>query len=329
MVRVNVIGWNNGVGLVRDMRLLAEVLSDAGFAVTLTSLRRGKLRKWFGPPILRLRLLWYRLSGSFEARRFDISIMLEHVRPEFLPFARRNLLVPNPEWFDARDARHVAAIDLVLTKTRHGTRALSQLGVPTRYIGFTSVDRWREGVHKEVAFFHLAGRSARKGTRRLIELWRRHPDWPPLTVLQHPSEAQPQEDIPNVNHRIDYLDDDELARLQNSHMFHLCPSETEGFGHYIAEAMSARAVTVTLDAEPMNELVQPERGMLIPARPLGKQNLAVTFDFDDAAMESTIEALLSLDASQLAAIGRNARAWYEDNDRSFRAAVVSALRGID
>ncbi|MCL1633546.1 glycosyl transferase family 1 [Luteimonas sp. SX5] len=328
MVRVNVIGWDNGVGLARDMRLLADVLSDAGFAVTLTSLRRGKLRKWFGPPIVRLRLLWYRLSGRFEARRFDVNLMLEHVRPEFLPFARRNLLVPNPEWFDARDARHVGDIDLALTKTRHGTRVLAALGVPTRYIGFTSVDRWREGVQKEVAFFHLAGRSARKGTRRLIELWRRHPEWPLLTILQHPSVAQIQEKVANIDHRVDYLTDDELADLQNSHMFHLCPSETEGFGHYIAEAMSARAVTVTLDAEPMNELVQPERGMLVLARPLAKQNLAVTFDFDDAAMESTIEALRGMDVSQLVAMGRNARAWYEDNDESFRAAVVAAMRGI-
>ncbi len=329
MVRVNVIGWDNGVGLARDMRLLADVLSDAGFAVTLTSLRRGKLRKWFGPQLVRLRLQWYRLSGRFDERRYDINLMLEHVRPEFLPFARRNLLVPNPEWFDARDARHVDAIDLALTKTRHGTRAFTALGVPTRYVGFTSVDRRREGVQKEMAFFHLAGRSARKGTRRLIELWRRHPDWPPLTILQHPSEAQLQEKVDNIDHRVDYLTDDELADLQNAHMFHLCPSETEGFGHYIAEAMSAGAVTVTLDAEPMNELVQPERGMLVRAMPSGRQNLAVTFDFDDAAMESTIEALRGMDISQLVAMGRSARVWFEDNDKSFRVAVVAALRGLD
>ncbi|WP_277874203.1 hypothetical protein [Luteimonas cucumeris] len=30
MVRVNVIGWNNGVGLVRDMRLLADALLCTG-----------------------------------------------------------------------------------------------------------------------------------------------------------------------------------------------------------------------------------------------------------------------------------------------------------
>lgn len=329
MVRVNVIGWNNGVGLARDMRLLGDALGEAGYAVTLTSLRRGKLRKWFRPTLLRLFYRWQRLSGRFEERRHDINLMLEHVRPEFLPFARRNLLVPNPEWFNQNDSRHVDAIDLILTKTRHATRAFEALGLPTRYIGFTSVDRRRDGVQKDTTFFHLAGRSASKGTNRLIDLWRRHPEWPLLTILQHPSEAKPREKTDNIDHRVDYLTDDELADLQNSRMFHLCPSETEGFGHYIAEAMSVGAVTVTLDAEPMNELVQPDRGMLVSARPSGKLNLATTFEFDDAAMESTIENLRSMDISELVALGRSARSWYEDNDRTFHEAIVAAIRGVN
>lgn len=329
MVRVNVIGWNNGVGLARDMRLLADALDEAGYAVTLTILGRGKLRKWFRPLLLRLLYRWQRLSGRSEERRYDINLMLEHVRPEFLPFARRNLLVPNPEWFNARDSRHIGAIDLILTKTHHATRTFSALGLPTRYIGFTCVDRRRNGVQKEMAFFHLAGRSANKGTDKLIDLWRRHPDWPPLTILQHPSEAKPLQKVDNIDHRVDYLTDEELADLQNSRMFHLCPSETEGFGHYIAEAMSVGAVTVTLDAEPMNELVQPDRGILVRAKPSGKLNLATTFKFDDDAMESAVEALRGMDISELVAMGRRARGWYEDNDRSFHEAVVAALRGLN
>lgn len=328
MVRVNVIGWNNGVGLVRDMRLLADALREAGYAVTETSLRRGKLRKWLGPSLMRLRHRWLRITGRFEDCRHDINLMLEHVRPEYAPFASHNLLVPNPEWFNARDARHAQAVDLILAKTHHATRIFAGMGLPTRYTGFTSIDRQRSGVQKQLAFFHLAGRSTGKGTERLMALWRRHPEWPPLTVLQHPSVAQPQEKVDNIDHRVDYLTDEELADLQNAHMFHLCPSETEGFGHYIVEAMSTGAVTVTLDAEPMNELVQPDRGFLVAATERGKQNLATTFDFEDAAMEATIERLRALEIAELVAIGRRARSWYEDNDRAFRDAVVLAVRTV-
>ena len=47
----------------------------------------------------------------------------------------------------------------------------------------------------------------------------------------------------NIDHRIGYLDEAELKRLQNAHVFHLCPSETEGFGHYLVEAMGIGAGT--------------------------------------------------------------------------------------
>jgi hypothetical protein len=39
----------------------------------------------------------------------------------------------------------------------------------------------------------------------------------------------------NIDYRSDYLDDVELRRLQNESLFHLCPSETEGWGHYLVE----------------------------------------------------------------------------------------------
>ena len=42
----------------------------------------------------------------------------------------------------------------------------------------------------------------------------------------------------------DYIDDAELRTLQNRHLFHLCPSETEGFGHHLVEGMSCGAITL-------------------------------------------------------------------------------------
>ena len=52
--RANVIAWNNGVGLSRDMALLEDGLRQAGFDVTLTAIGRGKLRKWLRPPLVRM-----------------------------------------------------------------------------------------------------------------------------------------------------------------------------------------------------------------------------------------------------------------------------------
>jgi hypothetical protein len=45
---------------------------------------------------------------------------------------------------------------------------------------------------------------------------------------------------------------------------HLCVSEREGFGHYLNEARGAAAVVITTEHPPMNELVRPGVGVLVP-----------------------------------------------------------------
>jgi hypothetical protein len=54
------------------------------------------------------------------------------------------------------------------------------------------------------------------------------------------------------------------------------------FGHYLVEALSVGAVTLTLDAAPMNELITVERGALRAGRSTGTQHLAATNFFDEA-----------------------------------------------
>lgn len=327
--RINLIARDNGVGLSRDLRLLAAVLEGSGCEVTLTGIRRGKLTKWFRPWQLRLGWAWRRLTRGARAHTHDLNLMLEHIWPDDAPFARVNALIPNPEWLLPRDRRRLGRVDHVLAKTRHAQALFEALERPVHFIGFTSLDRQLPEVPRVHEFFHLAGRSSAKGTERLLALWRRHPEWPRLTVVQSPLRAQPGAPAANIDHRVGYLDDHELRVLQNRHRFHLCPSETEGYGHYLVEAMSVGAVAVTLDAPPMNELVRPDRGLLVPpAASTGQQHLATTFHFDDAAMEQAIATLLAMDDATTASLGGAARAWFEDNTRDFGArlpAVIAAL----
>jgi len=55
----------------------------------------------------------------------------------------------------------------------------------------------------------------------------------------------------------------ELAALQLGSGIHLCPSEREGYGLYIAEAMAAGALVIATNHPPMNELVTNATGLLI------------------------------------------------------------------
>lgn len=327
MTRVNLIARDNGFGLSRHMELLRGALVDAGFEVTISGIRRGALRKALHPVKLRAGTLARRLSGR-GAQRWDVNLMLERVRPEYLATAHRNVLLPHPEWFDQRDRAWLPQLDRAFVLTHHAKPIFESLGMRVDYTGFTSADLRDTLVPREHAFFHLAGRSLNKGTDTLLATWQRHPEWPRLTVLQSPRVAREVVHAPNIAHRVDYIPDAELKRLQNAHRFHLCPSETEGFGHYLVEAMGVGAVVVTLDAPPMHEMITPERGALLAPSRTGTQSLATTYFYDDAALESTIERLLATPDAELERMGAAARAWFEDNDRAFRARIATAVRAL-
>jgi hypothetical protein len=327
MLRINLIAWDNGFGLTRNLRLLSEALTASGHDVGISAIRRGKLRKIVHPLRLRASTLWRTLRGR-DPQRYEVNLMLEHVRPEFFALARHNVLMPHPEWFLDRDRAAFAGVERVFALTHHAVPIFERLGTPVDYVGFTSEDRLDRDVPRERAFFHLAGRSSNKGTEPLLALWRKHPHWPTLTVVQNPRAAKPGAPAPNIRHLIDYLDDAALRRLQNAHRFHLCPSETEGFGHYLVEAMSIGAVTLTVDAPPMNEMITPERGVRVAVARTGTQNLAVTNFFDEAAMAAAIERMIAFDDAELDRLGAAARTWFEDNDRQFRQRIDAAVRAL-
>jgi hypothetical protein len=328
MLRINLIAWDNGFGLTRNLHLLRQALTAGGHDVGVSAIRRGKLRKILHPLRLRAGTLWRALRGR-DRRRWDVNLMLEHVRPEFFALARHNVLMPHPEWFLGRDRAALAGIGRVFALTHHAVPIFDRLGTPVEYVGFTSEDRLDRQVPRERAFFHLAGRSSNKGTEPLLALWRKHPEWPTLTVVQNPRAAKPGAPAANIHHLIDYLDDAALQRLQNAHRFHLCPSETEGFGHYLVEAMSIGAVTLSVDAPPMNEMVTPDRGVRVAVARTGTQNLAVTNFFDETAMAAAIEQVIAFDEATLDRLGAAARAWFEDNDRQFRQRIDAAVRALD
>ena len=327
---VHLVGFDNGVGLSRDFRLLTDTLRALGYSVKFTNTRR---RGGIPGLIQRGKARWHAVQVRRRRARglptpFDIVLAVEHIAPEFLDDAPIRVLLPNPEWFLPRDVAMLDRIDHVLTKTREAERLFNARGCTAHYIGFTSEDRRDAGVPRERAFFHLAGSSRNKNTEPLLALWRRHPEWPRLTVVQHPREAKPQTPAANIDHRIGYLDDAELQRLQNAHRFHLCPSETEGFGHYIVEAMAIGAVVVTLDAAPMNEMITPARGILLPAARPGTQHLATTHHFDDDAMAVAVHQALALDDARCDALGAAARAWYEAERAAFPVRLDAALRNM-
>lgn len=313
--RCQLIARDNNAGLSRDLPLLADALQRMGCSTQITGLpHRGRFAEWLT-----------RIKLARQSPAFDVNVMLERIRPEFMRAAKRNVLIPNPEYFRPQDKAALPLMDAVWVKTRHAERLFQTLGATTHYIGFTSADRYDANVPRKQAFFHGPGRSGNKGTQALLALWRKHPEWPMLTVAWRRKRVEIDTAPANVTLIREHLSDADYRRLQNEHRFHLCPSQTEGFGHYLVEAMSCGGVVITLDAEPMNELVTSERGVLVPAQAIGTQDLATCYGFAEAAMETAIERCLGMDAAMIERIGEAARAWYENNHAGFSLRLLSAL----
>ena len=333
MKRINIVAWHNGGGLSRDIDTLFDVLPTDCFAVTLNGAPREQARiqrRRIAHRAANLGHRWLR-RGQLLAAKYDVNLFLEDISPGFFRYANVNMFIPNPEWFKENQHRHLPEIDVVLCKTREAQETFSQLGCNVLFMGFTSEDRSDSGhtQPREHTFLHLAGRSWQKGSRALTDLWLRHPEWPTLTVVQNDrmynqARVVPIE-APNIIHRLVRLDDAELRALRNRHAFHLCPSEAEGFGHCIAEAMSCAAVTLTTNAPPMNELISPERGVLVDYHRMSSQRSGANYYVDPTDLERKIEAIIAMDERSIAQMGDNARQWYLENDRLFRTRLIKAL----
>jgi glycosyltransferase involved in cell wall biosynthesis len=310
------------------MALLARVLADGGCEVTVSAIGDHRMDHLARNIRLRCGIAWRGWREGVARGRFDVNLIVQHVPEKYLAVARRNALIPNPEWFLPEYRQHLPAFDRVFAKTREGQRIFDALGCRTELIGFTSPDRRIEGGQRAATFLHVPGRSSHKGTQPIVAAWMDHPDWPLLTVVQREKQRIPAKLPANLRFLTHYLADAELQRLQNGNAFHLCPSETEGFGHYLVEGMSAGAVVLTTDAPPMNEIVTVERGLLVAWTDTGSHHLATTYHVDAQTLGAAVERALALTSAQRTALGERARAWYEENDREFRARLIAAADAL-
>ena len=299
----------NKVGVARDVALLTDAFSGWAPEPEFSGYRS----------ISPLRLLLGRRDPQ------ETLLFLERVTARWLRTAGRYVLIPNQERYPRRLVGLLDRVDHVFAKSRHATDVFSRFHSSVHRLGFTSLDRSLPGTEPDYGrFLHLAGGSALKGTETLLELWSRRSDWPVLTLLWHRNGALPDRLPDNVRLVDRYLPDDELRTLQNRCGVHLCPSRSEGWGHYLVEALSCRAVAVTTDAPPMNEHVSPERGVLVPWHRSQPRKLGTDYYVDPEALEVALDELLNASREEKEAKGEAARRWFESNDRAFR----TRLRGL-
>lgn len=314
---VNVITPDFEYGLAQSGRIVADVLNEAGFRARFLHLDNGR--------VSRLRQWCYRSwLGKFLRR--DVNIFIEQLSPRFFNMARRQVLIPNQEWLRDKDRPYLRDLDLVICKSRHAEEIFSKMGCRTAYSSFTSRDRRLPNAGaKDRAFFLMAGNRPFIA-ERVLALWSRHPEWPKLTVSSRNVPAEVN--LPNVHLMREFVSAEEITVLQNSHLFSVCITAAEGFGHKLNEAMACGSVVITTDGFPMNELIRPDRGFLVKWVASAPKALGVQYEFDEADLERTIERCLQATPEELARMVENGRRWFEENDRFFRGEFPEIVRKV-
>jgi len=309
-IQVNSIVMQHSKGLLMDGRVIANALYDSPVVLTESHIGRPN------GTVIQLVGELFRI-GYYSLRKFDLNLHIEDVKPRWLRSARKNWWIPNPEWMRSPPESLREHVDLVLCKTRVAEEVFSSLGFPTKYIGFTTVDRMDQTIGREPRALHVAGNSPNKGTGSVIAAWRHNPEWPTLDVVWNAPSGVENDFPDNIKLHRSPISAEELSQLQNRAIFHICPSSVEGFGHTLVEAMSCGACIVTTAAPPMNELITAERGVLVPWEHTSVVGHANAFHVSPVELTHGVAAALSLPTVERDLLRQNARNWYVANNNSF------------
>jgi hypothetical protein len=306
----------NGHGLSRDAAVLESLLATLGF---------NCVRK------TRRDLSWLDALASYH--NYDLVIFLETVYVRWLFAGRRNCLIPNQEWFKAKKLFWLRFVKAVLCKSLYATEIFEQhIGNKAKYVGFTSeASSSHESSGNEKDFetwLHVAGGSQSKGTRLLLDVWRELKNPPKLIVVQREGNV-PKESLPeSVTLVTEYLSDFQMIELRHRAGVHICPSESEGFGHNLFQGMLSASVVITTNFPPMNELVGEDRGFLVKVESVKPRRLGHSSFCDRGALAQTIEAVSSMERSELNAIGCRAQHFAKSGTTVFRANFLREIERL-
>ncbi len=290
-MQINLISNDNGVGLSRDIELLESLFRELGHRVN--------------------RVHW----ENAESPTADVNFHIELIGPQHFATADKHVGIFNLEWFPHEWMKYLGRYTQLWAKSCEAFEFFMEQGLDTgTHTGFFSRDLYDPSVLKQPRVLHVKGRSQYKNTEAVLEAYRRHASrLPPLTVITQ----APLEILPNVEYWLGSIDDKKLRELMNSHAWHLCPSECEGWGHSIVEALSCKAIVITTDASPMNEHVLPGHGALIDPSSSAWQSSAWHYAVNPDDIASTLQACAQLTDDESAAMRAKARVWYQVRRSTF------------
>ncbi|MFC3093378.1 glycosyltransferase [Alteromonas sediminis] len=346
-IAVRILLSNSGRGLKTDAELLRGILEEYGCHVEVCITPAWSERKTvWSHKYARLKSLLPSLCSRFldslqvnilglTKSRTQLQIHLESIAVEYLACSKVNWLIPNQEWMRTQHLCFLRYITSVLCKTKEAQLAIQPYHQDASLVGFSNpllnkLPTVGECKNRMRQFLHVAGTNRKKGTRSVVAAWRKHPEWPRLNVvIDNTSAIEPLPHNVKVWQR---PDDATLTHLRLQCGIVVAPSEVEGYGHIFVEAMAFNQLVLATDAAPMNEVVQAQRGYLIPWQKKQICHLGMRYFVSIKAIEDTVTDVLKAPVDMLLQKARNGRYWSIKNHHAFVSEItdrIDKLRGYE
>jgi glycosyltransferase involved in cell wall biosynthesis len=196
----------------------------------------------------------------------EVNFFVEVVNPALLPYASKNIWIPNMEWTYKTWEPYAKMVDEVWVKTHEAKKILEEWNVSAKYIGWTSIDK----VFPEKKNYHKAivpvGKNIWRNPRPIIQAYMRiakmdkylYKSLPELHVIHWqsfvPLGQSPDED--KIIFHSEPLPEKEYDELLQECGLCICTSAAEGFGHAVNEAMSVGCNLILSPIDAFRELAE-------------------------------------------------------------------------
>lgn len=241
-MRVNLIGNFSSAGLMQDAMIM-----------------RGLIANVYGESV-QIRKIHHAMPQCAEA---ELNIFFEAMNPSLIPYARKNVWIPNIEWLRQTWKPYLSMVDEIWVKTKEAEDEISSANV--KYIAWTSIDKIfqeKKNYHKAIA---LVGKNNYRNPKPILQAYLKIKETnpilysllPDLFIPYNPEYVQfhfPDELKGKVTLLDKVLKESEYDNLLKECGLAICTSAAEGFGHAVNEAMSSGCNLIVSNINPFLEL---------------------------------------------------------------------------
>ncbi|QDP94974.1 glycosyltransferase family 4 protein [Microlunatus elymi] len=302
-------------GLLKDAHIVRAMMRSLGRECTIAPMRYNSSANAYSIPDY---------SRSEDSLHVYLEVLPEEIRNA------RSIFIPNPEWFKLKWSSSISSIGAIFAKTREAHEIFKGMGANSYYIGFASADPGCSvDPHKPVSFLSLSGKSPLRQDELVAQAWSNHPEWPLVTIVS----SLLGDSWNRSNVRIlspNYRSSEFTERLFSGASFHLCLSQTEGWGHYAVEALAAGAITLFSTCQPLRETLRNSGGLPVSASKTERTSgLATLYDVDSGSLELAVGRALAMSGDEREARSAQARSRFEKIWIEFRSRFTRSLVDIE